>query len=42
MTETDEMFLITGATGNTGAHTVKLLRERATRSQFDTSGSPRR
>ncbi len=28
MTNTDELFLITGATGNTGAHTVKLLRER--------------
>ena len=28
MTDTDELFLITGATGNTGAHTVKLLRER--------------
>src|SRR3984893_13966276 len=31
MTETDELFLITGATGNTGAHTVKLLRERGRR-----------
>src|ERR1700741_1239271 len=28
MTDTNELFLITGATGNTGAHTVKLLRER--------------
>src|ERR1700742_5206598 len=27
----DELFLITGATGNTGAHTVKLLRERGLR-----------
>src|SRR5271156_2725413 len=31
MTDTDAMFLITGATGNTGAHTVKLLRERGLR-----------
>jgi NAD(P)H dehydrogenase (quinone) len=31
MIHTDEMFLITGATGNTGAHTVKLLRERGLR-----------
>src|SRR5882757_7331566 len=31
MTDTDELFLITGATGNTGAHTVKLLRERGRR-----------
>jgi NAD(P)H dehydrogenase (quinone) len=31
MTNTDELFLITGATGNTGAHTVKLLRERGLR-----------
>jgi NAD(P)H dehydrogenase (quinone) len=31
MTDTDELFLITGATGNTGAHTVKLLRERGLR-----------
>ena len=28
MTQTKELFLITGATGNTGAHTVRLLRER--------------
>jgi NAD(P)H dehydrogenase (quinone) len=28
MTDTNELFLITGATGNTGAHTVRLLRER--------------
>ena len=28
MADTDELFLITGATGNSGAHTVKLLRER--------------
>jgi len=31
MTETNELFLITGATGNTGAHTVRLLRERGLR-----------
>jgi len=31
MTDTDELFLITGATGNTGAHTVRLLRERGLR-----------
>src|ERR1700735_4085618 len=31
MTDTDELFLITGATGNTGAHTVELLRERGRR-----------
>ena len=31
MTNTDGLFLITGATGNTGAHTVKLLRERGLR-----------
>jgi NAD(P)H dehydrogenase (quinone) len=31
MTGTDELFLITGATGNTGAHTVRLLRERGLR-----------
>jgi NAD(P)H dehydrogenase (quinone) len=31
MTDTDELFLITGATGNSGAHTVKLLRERGLR-----------
>src|ERR1700761_3545148 len=31
MTNTDELILITGATGNTGAHTVKLLRERGLR-----------
>jgi NAD(P)H dehydrogenase (quinone) len=31
MTGTDELFLITGATGNTGAHTVRLLRERGRR-----------
>ncbi len=31
MTDTEELFLITGATGNTGAHTVKLLRERGRR-----------
>ena len=28
MTDTDELFLITGATGKTGAHTVRSLRER--------------
>jgi uncharacterized protein YbjT (DUF2867 family) len=28
MTAKDDLFLITGATGNTGAHTVRLLRER--------------
>src|SRR5439155_24722629 len=28
---TDELYLITGATGKTGAHTVKLLRERGRR-----------
>src|SRR5271168_2773580 len=31
MTDTEELFLITGATGNTGAHTVELLRERGRR-----------
>src|SRR5580692_8061140 len=31
MTDTDELFLITGSTGNTGAQTVKLLRERGLR-----------
>jgi NAD(P)H dehydrogenase (quinone) len=31
MTGTDELFLITGATGNTGAQTVKLLSERGRR-----------
>src|ERR1700752_2088159 len=31
MTESRELFLITGATGNTGAHTVRLLRERGRR-----------
>jgi NAD(P)H dehydrogenase (quinone) len=31
MTDTNELFLITGATGNTGAHTVRLLRERGLR-----------
>jgi NAD(P)H dehydrogenase (quinone) len=31
MTNADELFLITGATGNTGARTVKLLRERGLR-----------
>ena len=31
MTDTDQLFLITGATGNTGAHTVRLLRERGLR-----------
>src|ERR1700757_3756852 len=31
MTESGELFLITGATGNTGAHTVRLLRERGHR-----------
>src|ERR1700743_1196417 len=31
MTDTDELFLITGATGNTGAHTVRLLTERGHR-----------
>jgi uncharacterized protein YbjT (DUF2867 family) len=31
MTDTDELFLITAATGNTGAHAVKLLRERGLR-----------
>ena len=25
MTDTNELFLITGATGNTGAHTVKIV-----------------
>ncbi|GAS91424.1 NmrA family NAD(P)-binding protein [Mycolicibacterium brisbanense] len=28
MADADKLFLITGATGNTGAHTVRLLRER--------------
>ena len=27
MSDSDELFLITGATGNTGARTVRLLRE---------------
>src|SRR6202048_1079281 len=31
MTTKDDLFLITGATGNTGAHTVRLLRERGLR-----------
>jgi NAD(P)H dehydrogenase (quinone) len=31
MTATDDLFLITGATGNTGAHTVRLLREKGLR-----------
>jgi NAD(P)H dehydrogenase (quinone) len=31
MTTGTELFLITGATGNTGAHTVRLLRERGHR-----------
>jgi NAD(P)H dehydrogenase (quinone) len=31
MTATTDLFLITGATGNTGAHTVRLLRERGLR-----------
>lgn len=31
MNDTNELFLITGATGNTGAHTVRLLRERGLR-----------
>jgi nucleoside-diphosphate-sugar epimerase len=31
MTATNELFLITGATGKTGAHTVRLLRERGLR-----------
>jgi NAD(P)H dehydrogenase (quinone) len=31
MTNTNDLFLITGATGNTGAHTVRLLRERGLR-----------
>jgi uncharacterized protein YbjT (DUF2867 family) len=31
MTDTNELFLITGATGNTGAPTVRLLRERGLR-----------
>lgn len=31
MTDNNELFLITGATGNTGAHTVRLLRERGRR-----------
>ena len=31
MTENKDLFLITGATGNTGAHTVRLLRERGLR-----------
>jgi len=31
MTDIEELFLITGATGNTGAHTVELLRERGRR-----------
>jgi uncharacterized protein YbjT (DUF2867 family) len=31
MTDTNELFLITGATGNTGAQTVRLLRERGLR-----------
>src|SRR5262249_2271440 len=31
MTDTNELFLITGATGNTGAHTVRLARARRLR-----------
>src|SRR5258706_2027246 len=31
MTDNKDLFLITGATGNTGAHTVRLLRERGLR-----------
>jgi NAD(P)H dehydrogenase (quinone) len=31
MTTKNDLFLITGATGNTGAHTVRLLRERGLR-----------
>ena len=31
MTQSGDLFLITGATGNTGAHTVRLLRERGRR-----------
>jgi NAD(P)H dehydrogenase (quinone) len=31
MADNDKLFLITGATGNTGAHTVRLLRERGQR-----------
>jgi NAD(P)H dehydrogenase (quinone) len=31
MTTKDDLFLITGATGKTGAHTVRLLRERGLR-----------
>jgi NAD(P)H dehydrogenase (quinone) len=31
MTDNKDLFLITGATGNTGAHTVRLLRERGQR-----------
>src|ERR1700742_3215610 len=31
MTDNNDLFLITGATGNTGAHTVRLLRERGLR-----------
>ncbi len=31
MADADKLFLITGATGNTGAHTVRLLRERGQR-----------
>jgi NAD(P)H dehydrogenase (quinone) len=31
MTDSKDLFLITGATGNTGAHTVRLLRERGLR-----------
>src|SRR6202008_3668014 len=31
MTTKNDVFLITGATGNTGAHTVRLLRERGLR-----------
>jgi NAD(P)H dehydrogenase (quinone) len=31
MTNKDDLFLVTGATGKTGAHTVRLLRERGLR-----------
>jgi nucleoside-diphosphate-sugar epimerase len=31
MTTKNDLFLITGATGKTGAHTVRLLRERGLR-----------
>jgi uncharacterized protein YbjT (DUF2867 family) len=44
MTDTTDLFLITGATGKTGVPTVELLRERgfrvraSTRTSFESQG----